>query len=272
MVEAPNFLVLTHTDAKTTDRIVDAAECCRNWLDKNLGGISDEYAMKAVIRVCANSEEYSAYARGSDDTAFNSNREIVTFKDANMGSRRSGFDRVFTALLMQYLSDKDGTMPWNAPPWISVGLRGAVSAAVPEGGTLKLGPDSWEAELMREAQKKGARMTARELMEGSAEKIYENPAGMVLAARLTRHFLGSKKDFVVAYLKASIEVATDLTKDDKKVSKEAQTEEEEEAQMKERKDSGKQRSSELVQKVHEKACKWTDKEWAALDSALAAAK
>jgi hypothetical protein len=267
-----NFLVLTHSDQKTTDKIVEAAESCRNWLDKNLGGISDEYAMKAVIRICANYDEYNAYARGSDDTTFSGNREIVTFKDANMGSRRSGFDRVFRGLLMQYLDDKDDLIIGYAPPWAIYGLGEAVSAALPEGGTLKLGADQWEADIMREAQKAGTKTTAKQIMEAPIMKLFESPAGMVLAGRLVRHFLASKKDFMVNYLKASIEAAADLTKDQKVSFGEAKTEEEEEARLKERKDAGQKRFSEMVQKVHDKVCKWSDKEWQALDAAAAAAK
>ena len=39
--------------------------------------------------------------------------------------------------------------------------------------------------------------------------------------------------------------------------------------MKARKDDGKKRSAEIIQKVHEKACKWSDKEWQNLNAAFA---
>ena len=207
-----NFLVISHADQKTTDRMVEAAECCRTWLDKTLGGVSDEYAMRAVIRICADYDEYSAFQQGSGDAWDMNSREIVTYKDANMGTRRSGFNSVFAYQLAQYLRDKDPLIPGYAPYWIRFGLSDAVSGAITEGGTLKLGPDEWEADMLREAQKRGTKMTAKEIMESSPDKLFSSPGGTVFAGRLVRYLLATKKDFVVNYLKASIEVGAEIDK------------------------------------------------------------
>jgi hypothetical protein len=126
--------------------------------------------------------------------------------------------------------------------------------------------------MLRELAKGGKKPGAKELMEASLQQMYESQAHRFYAARLVRHFFSTRKDFVVTYLKASIEAAGELTKNDSPVGKEAKTEEEEEAQVKERREAGKKRFAEMVQKVHEKACKWSEKEWQSLEAAFAAAK
>ena len=138
-------------------------------------------------------------------------------------------------MLWEYLYDKDPLIFSYAPSWVSWGLQEAVAAAIPEGGTLKLGPDEWEADAMREAAKKGTKMTARQVMEAPMEKLFEAPAGTTFAARLVRYFLASKKDFLVNYLKATIEVASEFDKTKAGKVEVAKTEEEEEAQLKARK-------------------------------------
>jgi cytidylate kinase len=115
-------------------------------------------------------------------------------------------------------------------------------------------------------------MTAKQVMEASTMQLFESPTGMVLAGRLARYFLASKKDFIQNYLKASIEVAGEFDKTAGVRRGDAKTEEEEEAQMKASREDGKKRAAEVVQKVHEKVCKWSDKEWTSLDNAFASFK
>jgi hypothetical protein len=265
----PHFLVVSHADQKYTDRVVEAAEACRNWLDKTLGPINDEYVMRGVIRICADFDEYRLFSMGSSDAWDSDSREIVTYKDARMGNR-SGYDILFGGMLAEYIRDKDPLISRYAPLWVRVGLNGAIGAAAVEGKTLKLGPDEWEATLLREHQKSGAQSSARKLMEAPIDVFYQTPGSMVLAARLVRHFLSRKKDFVLDYLKAVSEVGEEASKSDTKASKEAETEVEEEARMKESREAAKKRSAEIVQKINAKACAWSDKEWQSLESAFAA--
>jgi hypothetical protein len=264
-----HFLVVSHADAKYTDRLVEAVEACRNWLDANIGPLNDEYVMRGVIRVCADYDEYRLFHQGSGDAWDSDSREIVTYKDARMGSR-SGYDNLFRGMLAEYIRDKDPLVSSYAPPWIRVGLAGAIAAATVEGKTLKLAPDEWDLQMLREHQKAGKAITARELMEAPIEKFYETQGASVLGACLVRHFLAKKKDFLLEYLKATSGVAEELTQSDKPSLKEAETEEEEEARVKERREAAKKRSAETIQKIHAKVCAWTDKDWQNLESAFAA--
>ncbi len=273
----PHFLVLTHADAKYTQKVVDAAEACRKWLDDTLGGVSDEYVLKAIIRVCADQNEARAYVSDSTDSYNAAKREVVTYKDASMGSR-SGFERLFSGLYRSYLYDKDPYLLMSTPDWLDDGMAQLMSAATPKGQRLETASDTWEADRVREAMKGGKGWTARALIEMPADKFRGSEFGSnaVMSGRLVRTLLTTKEkflsDFIVRYYKAVIEVSAEMNKDDRMTIRGAdETEEQEEARLKERKQAGTKRAAELRKAVHEKVLTWTDKEWGVVEAAFAAA-
>lgn len=265
----PNFLVVSHADQKFTDKVVENAGACRYWLDKNIGPINDEYVMRGVIRVCANWDEYRAFSQTSGDAWASDSREIVTYKGANMGTR-SGFENLYVGMMVEYLRDKDPLVASYAPPWIRFGLTAAISGAVADGKTLKLGRDEWELMMFREALKSGAKPTARSLMESTSDDFGRSMNMVFYPGPLVRHFFNTKKDFIIAYLKASSAAAEEYVKIDRAGQKEATTEEEEEAQMKQSREAGKKHSGDMVKKVNAQMCNWSEKEWQNLEAAFAA--
>src|SRR5262249_43275540 len=79
-----HFLVLSHTDDNTVQRIVTEAEGVFAWLDDNLGYVGPgEYVRDPVLRVCANSDERNLYTKGGSTWVWFgvTGLEITTYKD-----------------------------------------------------------------------------------------------------------------------------------------------------------------------------------------------
>ena len=120
-----SFVALASADRAYTQRVLDYAEAVRKWCDKMFGGLSDEYVMTGVIRVCKNADEYRSYLDQSFDfSSFNPNdREICDYQDKDSGSSGGGQGHLARGLLFGYLWDKDPDVYWSMPDWLAGGLN-----------------------------------------------------------------------------------------------------------------------------------------------------
>jgi hypothetical protein len=273
--ETKYFFVLSNTDDRYTDKVVEAGEACRKWLDAEFGDLSDEYVSRGFIRVFASYDEYAAYAR--DMFGYSpARREILTYKDANFGAR-SGFDSLFRGLGSAFLYDKDPATFANAPPWFDAGFSGVLGGGNVKGGKFVPEPDEWEVRSLAMEMKTKKAPTARELFEMSNQQFYtEYMLHTGCATRLVRLFAVTNdkklRDVMVAYLKANRDVndaaeeATTKVSDGKKSLAEAETEEEEERLFKERQEARKQKTDDLAKQTVEKAfAGWSEAQWKSLE-------
>ncbi|HYC79288.1 MAG TPA: hypothetical protein VEI02_16845 [Planctomycetota bacterium] len=277
--QSKNFHVLSHTDERFTEKVVEAAEACRKWMDETFGAVSDEYVMRGVIRVFASYDEYFAYAKGSSDTFSPLQQELLTFKDANMGAR-TGFDLLLTSVGRRYLYDKDPVSYLATPAWFDAGFSGVLGSAVVKDGKLQLQTDAMEARAIAANAGKAA-PSAKDLLSKANDAFYSDGymTNAAYSARLFRWLAGPGqkvphlKGFLAGYVKTAIELENaepEKPEDGKERPKsvtEAESEEEEERLLKERKESRKKEGSESMKALFDKATgAWTDAQWKTLEN------
>lgn len=270
------YLVLSHGDMKFTNRLVEAAEAYRLWLEESFEDVSDEYVMQGVIRVCADYDEARAYLKGSANyDSFNAdNREVVSYQDKGEGNSGTGYGRLFAGLLDQYLYDKDSLLYSNLPMWLHSALYTYVSAAKAKHGKLILEPDDWENEVIRDAERSDGFMPMKEIMGVKGEDRDVKREFWAQAARLLRFIEGpgkkkaELKGFLVSYMKQTIKAAEELeAKDNGRYRNDAKTEEEEEKQAKDRSNYWKVRRTTIMGMI-DKQLNWSDETWASLDKSF----
>ena len=93
-----NFLVISHTDQKSTDRIVEAAEAAApGWTRRSAQAATTTNTPAGRHPRVRRLRRVSRLLSREAATRRTRMREIVTFKDTNMGTRRwAGFDRIYT--------------------------------------------------------------------------------------------------------------------------------------------------------------------------------
>lgn len=272
-----HYLVLSHADQKFTTRLVEAAEAYRTWLESSFDGVSDEYVMQGIIRVCADSDEAQAYVKGSNNyDSFNADdREVVTYQDKGEGNAGTDWGRLFSGMMDQYLYDKDSLLYTNLPTWLHSALYAYVSAAKMRGGKLVLEADDYENDEIRDAGRTDAFLGLKEIMGTKAE---EREAGKApprsfwaQATRWLRFIVGpgqkkpELKDFLVRYMQSTITAAAALEADRMSgVRGAANTEEEEEQRAKENKDFWKRRRIEVMARITTELG-WSDSSWLSLE-------
>lgn len=274
-----HYLVLSHADQKFTNRLVEAAEAYRTWLEASFETVSDEYVMQGIIRICADSDEARAYVKGSSNyDSFNvDDREVVTYQDKGEGNAGLGWGRLYAGMLDQYLYDKDALLYTNLPQWLHTALYMYVSTAKMRGGKLVLEADEWETGEIREAERKNEFLPLKELMGAKAEEREEGKAPKrgywAQATRWLRYIVGpgqkhpELKNFVVLYMQSTIKAAEELEAGGDRLRDSAKTEEEEEKQAKENKDYWKRRRTEIMARIT-KEQDWSDATWSSLEKAF----
>lgn len=267
-----NYLVLTHADAKFTARVVEAIQACRNWLDETFGELSDEYVMQGVVRICANYDEARAYLKTSSDWGSYSpeDREVVFYQDKGDGNAGLGFGLLFAGLLDQYLDDKDSLLLSYMPSWLHGGLYQYIGTAKIRGGKLVFEPSDWEREMMRDAVRKGQIASMQQILGAQNESLKQEKVREFYyqAAQMVRFFFGAGgsvprfESFVLRYAQAVIPAAQAvIAADEKRDSREANTEEEEERRAKERAQYWPKRRAAVLGRIHDEVLKLATSEW-----------
>lgn len=277
VTESEHFLVLSNADPRFTKKIVDAAQTCRSWLEKNLGDISDEYVMRGIIRVFATRDEFDAYRSRSGDSYNPHDREIPVCKESGFGSSGE-YAGLFGFLLSQFIHDKEPLLSYNMPSWLTSGLTGYIASAEPKGRRLAFDASEWENTTLREAGREGKLRTARELIRMTDREFMgswtQNTYQAVRMMRLLMGPLARKKPYkglVLRCMAAVVEKAQEMDAREPTVRKDAETEEEEEKRYKERQEAGKKNAEEFIRALEAKVFDWSDKEWQTLERAYAAA-
>ena len=120
------FLVLSHTDSKTTRRVRDTVHAFGKWLRERFGPLSDLTPMRATVRICKNSREYDAYRRGGWRADYNfNNREVVMCNDRFHLNMKDVFWRIYH----RYMLDVAPDVFFNSPEWLKSGLYSYFASA-----------------------------------------------------------------------------------------------------------------------------------------------
>lgn len=121
------FLVLNHGSDKYAELLVWQANEVREWLDDNLKGVGEGEVMRSILRICASDDEARVYSSGSGDSFVADTGEVVCAERG--GSILEDFSTISSALLHQYLADRNPALEEALPKWIQIGLSAYVRSA-----------------------------------------------------------------------------------------------------------------------------------------------
>jgi hypothetical protein len=127
VTKTKSFLVLNHGSDKYAELIVWQANEVREWLDDNLKGVGEGEIMRSILRICASDDEARVYSSGSGDSFVPDTGEVVCAERG--GSILADFSTIASALLGQYLADRNPALEEALPRWIQIGLKAHVRSA-----------------------------------------------------------------------------------------------------------------------------------------------
>ncbi len=265
------FLVLNHGDEKFAKKMVDRAEAVLKWLDTTFAFLGDkEYVRAPVLRICKDSDEYNAFYKGSD-WSWN-NIEVVTYDDQG-GSTSYSMKNVIRRLTDIWFEDRDRDLAFGMPTWLDNGISDLMEQANLDKGKLEFRTDYWIKDDVREAVRNGKALTPRQIMTMDGEEFWKEwvnfQQGSALVAFLATGPAASSKqtkEFLPSYLKALKgvlgEIKAEEEKNGKKPDKAPTTEEEEDAQLKSRRDGYKKSQKRILDQTLERAAAgWSGDDW-----------
>jgi hypothetical protein len=285
MKRSKNFVAFTHVDMKYTDYVLSQAEALRAWLDEKFGWIGDEYVSSDIIRICASSEERSAFTDTSAKSSWVS--EIVMSADGRFYEFRSLND----AVRDRYFRERNVDLAYSMPAWLDRGLDSLISSSYMKGGKLEFRPDLQEVINLKGSARAGTLIPPREIMlatykpwvPGAAGTPFQpmKPSGDPLdqASGFVRWLVmgpGAKnprtKDLLKTYFDAIAEVRKEsMGKSDAKPDEAPKTEEEEAARFKANQTSWRDNEPERVKQIFDRVFgQWTDADWSAVEKSYQA--
>jgi hypothetical protein len=283
VLETRRFLVVSHTEAGFTERMVQSAEAFFDWCENEFGSLSDDHVRRPVLRLCRDADEYHAYHFGSSGTTgwslFGDDHEIGTYRDDYNGTSGRDSQYLFDGILHHFLQEKDTHIVNYAPHWLTWALDDYVRGGVVKDRKLEFRVDDWTRDEARNLHRENKLPALRTILELDADAFAslqktESRAGYATAQAL-RFVLGpgqrdkAFKDFLRTYFKAVIAAADKRAPQWSQGASAAQTEEEEERLAKQDNDQMKARRKELQKEINAAAFgKVSDKQWEQLNRAF----
>jgi hypothetical protein len=264
------FLVLNHGSEKFAKKMVDRSEAVLKWLDTTFAGLGDkEYVRSPVLRICKDWEEYRAFHKESD-WSWN-DIEVVTYDDQG-GSTSYSMKYVISSLTQIWFQDRDRDLAFGMPMWLTNGLSDLMEQANLDKGKLEFRTDYWIKDDVREVVRSGKGLSPRQIMTMDGESFWKEwvnfQQGSALVAFLATGQARSKqtKEFLASYLKALqgvlAEIKAENEKSGKNSDKPATTEEEEDKQLKARRDGFKKDQKRILEQTLERASAgWSSDDW-----------
>ncbi|MFN0244883.1 MAG: hypothetical protein ACKVWV_18525 [Planctomycetota bacterium] len=269
------FLVLNHADERYAKKVVEHAEAVLKYLESTFSFIgTGEYVRAPIIRICKDQDEEAAFR--SDTTANFTSLEVVIHKDT---AGASGYElySLGAGILRVWLIDRDRDFYFSQPPWLMFGLRDLIGQLRSKSGKIVVTTDHWDREVMRNAARDGKLHTAREILAMTSEDFesYVNVAeASALAAFLVRgEGLSNKKfkDLFPVYVKHVRDIARGIeaeSQGDDDGSGDAESEEAENDQYKERQQTFKRAEKRLLEESMTLTFKhWSDADWKSFEAA-----
>lgn len=271
--EMGHFLVINHADERVAKRIVERAEAAWKWLDDTFPFVGEkEYVRSPVLRICKDMAEYQAFHKNSQGSW--TNVEITAFDDQG-GSDSWMAEEVNREVKNLWFSDRDSDLSAAMPAWLGMGLDHLIGQATVKQGKLDFKTDEWNREEVRQAVQKKTALGPKAVMTMDGDKFWADFSNARQGAALVGYLTfgpGAKdkqtKDVLVKYMKSlktvAAEIRAETERDAKKDSdkKEAQTEEEEDQQIKDRSAGFKAKQKRILDQTLERTFHgWSDAEW-----------
>jgi hypothetical protein len=281
--DSKNFLVLSHTDERFTERMTEGAELFRAWCEQEFGSLSDDYVRRGIVRLCRDFDEAKVYHFDNSGSTgwslLDDDHEVVTYRDGYHGTSGQDVAYLFGDILQAFLQEKDSYVVAYTPTWLTWALDTYVSNALVKDKKLVFRVDEYARDGARDMLREGKLPKFREIVEMDEETFIKRLRGDgridYAATQALRYILGPGqkdkvfKDFLKRYFRAAAAAAEKHDADwvgDTTPRKEATTEEEEEKQAKERSSKGKDRRIQLQKEVNTLMFeKVTDKDWERLE-------
>lgn len=278
--KSPHFHAFSHADDRYTTRTLDQAEAMVSWLSQNFGWVGDGLPGPAMLRICKDWDEYSAFVRRSSDAWFVNSFEVSAYKDtAGWGF---GSSSLYTGIANIWFADKNPRFRWGMPPWMAIGLSQVFGGANVKGGKVEFKLDQWDRDMLREVRRKGALSTARDLFLADFAGLQKMERSWIQCGTLLRFlWTGPKaaqtKELFKKYLQAHLAVVDEEEKEwdaaskakegkDKKEKTEEEKEKEEEERFKARQQGEKKRLEKIFQLAFGE---WSEADWTAFEHAYA---
>ncbi|HKX45183.1 MAG TPA: hypothetical protein VJP77_00565, partial [Planctomycetota bacterium] len=270
------FLVLSHADPKYDRRVAEQAGAVFEFLADTFPYVgAEEYVRAPILRICKDLAEEQSF-RGGQWWTFN-NLEITTNKEGG-GTRSFEFRWMNQMLVNHWFYERDFELWSGMPEWLQNGIVQLVSESTNKGGKLDFYRDDFTRETLRELVRDGRSTPARDLMHMTSEDFFGAGGESAFdrakeAQALVAHLLvgggakGRTKDLVHDYMQHLMAVVGEQSKQGLTGVEEApETEAEEEALLRRRKDAWRNRERALIDEVSRRAFgDWTEQDWDKLD-------
>lgn len=274
-----DILVLSRSQGRHAKRVAENLAALMDWLDETFPHVGpDEYVRRPILRMCDDSEEERAFARGhraGGSAWYPLGLEIVTHDD------KEGFLESWEVnwsngrLLDHWFRERDRDLYDAMPMWLSSGMREYVEGARVKGRRMEFRDDGWSRDDLRLLVHQGKAMRPRELMKltreefwGSGNVVFDR---MAEAQGLVRFMLSEEgqrnrlvRDTLSAYIQ-NLEAAVDemAEKDDElKLGAKPTSEAEEEELFRKRREAWQKREKALIDDVFFRTFKsWSERDW-----------
>jgi hypothetical protein len=273
------FLVISHTDGKFVQHVVEQAGAVLDWLDEAFAFVGPgEYVREPILRICKDRDEENAFHKQS----FSWNDiEIVCHQDfGGVESWESGWVNRRAAQL--WFTDRDIDLWLAMPWWLRTGLDEVLSRLRVQRKKVDFRTDHWDRDQMREWGREQKLAAPADLMRMNAETYFGDFGQRLTEASCLVHFFVSgeaKKSKVTqgvleSYIQnlrsvmAEIEASAPAAAEDAR----PQTEEEEDRWFKELQKGWKEKERRLLDETWERTFRdWTAKDWKRFDEAYSKA-
>jgi hypothetical protein len=268
-LESKNFVAVSHADARYTKDVLNHAEAFRGWLVKNLDFVGGGHAGRVLIRICANSEEHSAFQQSRG--WFRDAPEVVTYQDKSGWSDWS-MESLNRGIFDIWMRDKNEDLLYSAPRWFGHGLVDVLEGARSKGGSIDFKTDDWEAMEIKETRRAGKLVKAKDFFRMTGNELWGDQNGawhqprffvrFLLLGAASRH--PKYKAVFPDYIKNLIFLLDEMDAKQPNAGpeKEPQNEAEEAAMQRERAQRWEKAEREVLDRLMEKTFEgWTDKDW-----------
>ncbi|MEN8150680.1 MAG: hypothetical protein ABFS86_12730 [Planctomycetota bacterium] len=291
--EYKGVYIISHVDRKDAMKVATLAVALMAWLEKTFDYLGDEAVRKPIIRICASSDERSAYQSGSGGWWSSDSREIVTYVDPKSFSMDWTTESLNEEIMNDWFRDKDRyARYWSLPSWLRRGLDEYVGGAKLKGSKVVFKNDAWGKDELRMAARKGELYSINDLITLTGEDFMGKWHVSDQCGALVRFFLegpGAKskkgKVFLEKYItglrsyrkeieeKEGAEFEKRLAEgpEDEEGKSEEELEKEEEERMKKSAEDWREHEAETLKALFERAFgEWSDKDWNKLERSFRA--
>ena len=128
--------VVSHVEPAFGKKVVDQINAMYAWLDVTFPEVGKfEYARPPIVRICAGSEEESAFRGGSSGWYWDGGTQLVTHKDSQDWWDFE-WDYIGSRTLQIWFQERDPEIWGGLPRWLSIGLNEVAGGARMKSGKL----------------------------------------------------------------------------------------------------------------------------------------